>query len=232
MPVRQWTSAFRHLLFPTYCVVCGSRLRDEERGICLPCDLGMPRTHFHRQTGNPVEKAFWGKCPLVRGTSFFYYYRGDTFPRVLFHLKYHNRPDLGIVMGQLMARELQPDGFFEGIDVLVPVPLHPRKQAARGYNQSERLARGISLITGIPVESSLLARVRYTETQTRKSMSARFDNLQQVFELRQPLLFEGKHVLLIDDVLTTGATLTGCADCFASVPRVRLSVLSLAVAGI
>ena len=145
-------------------------------------------------------------------------------------MKYGGRKDLGEVMGRFMAAELSATGFFSDVDVIVPVPLHPRKQKMRGYNQSECIARGVSAVTGIPVDTASVARMRHTETQTRKSSYERWENVDGIFCLRRADAFARKHVLIIDDVLTTGATTTACADALKEVEGVRISVLTLAVA--
>lgn len=172
-----------------------------------------------------------GKLPLERATSCFFYHKGSDFRHVLHLLKYGGRKDIGEVMGRFMAAELMEAGFFEGIDLILPVPLHPRKQKVRGYNQSECIARGISAVTGIPMDVSSVVRQRHTDTQTRKSAYERWENVDGIFCLLSPGCFRRKHVLIVDDVLTTGATVTACADAFRGVEGIRISILTLAVAG-
>lgn len=190
----------------------------------------MPRTNYHLRKDNPVERLFWGKMPLERATSYFFYHKGSDFRHILHQLKYGGRKDLGDVMGSFMAAELAPAGFFQDIDSIVPVPLHPRKQKLRGYNQSECIAHGISVVTGIPVDVSSVVRKKHTDTQTRKSTYERWENVDGIFGLRSPERFRGKHVLIVDDVLTTGSTITACADSFKGVENIRISILTLAVA--
>lgn len=133
-------------------------------------------------------------------------------------------------MGRCMASELLPSGFFEGVDVLLPVPLHRKRQRKRGYNQSEWIARGVAAVVGLPVCTAAVERTANTDTQTHKSAFERWQNVEGIFEIRQPEVLEGKHVLIIDDVLTTGATTVGCASCLLQVKGVRISVLTLAMA--
>lgn len=133
-------------------------------------------------------------------------------------------------MGRMMACELLRSGFFETVDCIVPVPLHKKKQHLRGYNQSEWIARGLAAVTGIPMNVSAVVRAKNTETQTRKTLSERWENVQGVFLLLQPALFVKKHILIVDDVLTTGATTVACALAFSEVEGIRISVLTLAVA--
>lgn len=229
--LRLWSSSLVHLLFPRTCAVCGATLQDGEEGICLRCHMSMPRTNYHKQKDNPVERLFWGKVPLERATSYFFYHKGSDFRHLLHLLKYGGRKDIGCLMGRFMAEELKESGFFEGMDVIVPVPLHPRRQRERGYNQSECLAKGLSEVLGLPVDTSSVRRQIHTQTQTEKSVYERWENVKDIFYVAAPARLAHKHVLLVDDVLTTGATTTACADALADgVEGVRISVLTLAVA--
>lgn len=226
-----WLHSLRSLLFPRCCVVCGAPLVKSEEYLCLRCYAQVPRTDYHHWDENPVERLFWGKISLVRATAWFFYHKGNDFRLILHTLKYYGCKELGEVMGRAMAAELLPAGFFADVDVIVPVPLHRKKQQLRGYNQSEWIARGVSTVTNLPIDILSVTRERNTETQTRKSIFERWENVDGTFVLHHPELFVGKHVLLIDDVLTTGATTVACASAFDGVEGVRFSVLTLAVAG-
>ncbi len=151
---KTWFLSFLHLFFPRQCAVCGEPLQEGEDAICLKCNMSLPRTGYHLRVDNPVERMFWGKFPLEHATSYFFYQKGSDFRRILHLLKYGGRKDLGEIMGRFMAAELLESGFFRGIDVIVPVPLHPRKQRIRGYNQSEYIARGIAAVTGLSLDTS------------------------------------------------------------------------------
>ena len=225
----RWLASLARLFVPRRCVVCGACLDDGEEVLCLECDIAMPRTNYHLRADNPVEQRFWGRFPLERATSYFRYCKDGDYRRILFRMKYEGRQDDAETMGRLMAADLVRSGFFEGVDVLLPVPLHPDKQRLRGYNQSACIAQGVSAVTGIPVSVGNVRRRKFTETQTRKSAHQRWDNVDGVFEAVDAAAFAGQHVLLLDDVLTTGATLTACADALAGVEGVRFSVLALAV---
>jgi ComF family protein len=202
----------------------------DEECICHKCNSELPRTNLHLQPDNRVEKMFWGKVPIVRATSYFYYHRGGDFRLIVHRMKYSGHKEYGQVLGRIMATELKESGFFDGIDSLVPVPLHPDKLKKRGYNQSEWLARGVSQVTGIPMMTDAVKRSLYTETQTRKTKVERWENVNGIFTLNTSVDLSGKHLLIIDDVLTTGATTTACADAFQQVPDIRISVLTLALA--
>ena len=219
------------LFFPRYCVVCGRRLLKAEEHLCVRCMTRLPRTRLHLQADNKMEKDLWGKMSLGRASAFLHYTQGDDSRKILYELKYYGNSRLGIFLGRLMANELRASGFFQGIDCIVPVPLHEKKERQRGYNQSEMLANGISAVTGIPVFNKLIVRTRQTETQTHKGRAARWENMQDVFGCTSPEAFQGKHILLVDDVMTTGATLVACADALLGIPNLRISVLTLALAG-
>ena len=208
-----WLQGLAHLFFPRRCVVCGNCLHEGEEVICLRCNIDMPRTNWQLERDNPVEKLFWGKIPLERATSYFLYHKGSNFRRFI-------------------AEEIAKSGFFDGIDAIVPVPLHPRKQRARGYNQSECLASGIADVTGIELDIQAVKRWVHSPTQTRKSVYERWENVAGIFRVDHPERYAGKHILLVDDVLTTGSTVTACADAFAGVEDLRISVLTLAKAAI
>ncbi len=191
----------------------------------------LPRTDLHRQRGNRVERNFWGKFPVERATSFLHYAKEGMVRELLFELKYHGGKDVGEVLGRMAAAELRSSCFFEDIDGIIPVPLHRRKEWKRGYNQSEWIAKGLSAVTGIPVHPKVVVRNRYTETQTRKGRFERWENVQDLFSCPSPEPLGGKHVLLVDDVLTTGATLVACADALREIPGIKISVFTLALAG-
>lgn len=228
--IKDWLYSFLSLLFPRCCVVCGRPLAKGEECICAACNINLPRTNYHLQKDNPVEQLFWGKIPLERATSFFFYRKGSDFRQILHQLKYGGQKEIGAIMGRYMASELSSSGFFEGVDVIIPVPLHKKKQQIRGYNQSEWIARGIAVVTGIPVDTDAVVRRKNTETQTRKSTFERWENVDGIFELYRAEALVGKHILLVDDVLTTGATTVACASRLMEVKGMRISVLTLAMA--
>ena len=217
--------------FPRCCVVCGTRLLREEEHVCVKCLAGLPRTCLHRRAQNDMEKAFWGKLPIVRASAYFYYSKGGDVRRLLYELKYYGNYRIGRFLGRCMAADLQRDGFFRNMDGIIPVPLHKKKERERGYNQSEMLAEGISSVTGVPVLRGLLVRCQQAESQTRKGSYERWVNVKDVFECVSEKELEGKHILLVDDVMTTGATLVACADALSGVSGLRISILTLALAG-
>ena len=224
-----WTDLWK-LFFPQCCLICGKTLLEGEEYLCFQCLSNIPRTHLYLRRDNEMEKELWGKFPIERASAYLYYSKGGDVKKLLTDLKYRGNADLGSFLGRCMTREMLSSGFFQGVDGIIPVPLHPRKQKIRGYNQSIMLANGISSVTNIPVWNDLLVRTQYTQTQTRKGSYERWLNVKDMFECTSPERLRDKHVLLVDDVFTTGATLVACADAFRQIPGLRFSVLTLAIA--
>lgn len=218
------------LLFPRCCVMCGRRLTRTEEHVCIACLRRLPRTHYERSPENPLERNFWGKASLQRAAGWFFYYKDNAACRILYELKYHHCPQIGVYAGKVMAGEMVASGFFEGIDLLVPVPLAAVKRRKRGYNQCEKLAEGVSAVTSLPVNTTALVRKVANATQTKRRRMERWENVQGIFAVADAVALEGKHILLIDDVVTTGATLTACMEALSAVPGLAISVLTLAVA--
>lgn len=227
----RWLDSLMQLLFPQRCVVCNSLLTDNEKILCLSCNLNLPRTDLHLEKDNEVEKLLWGKMNIERATSYFYYTKGSGYRQLLHRLKYEGRKDIAQSMGFMMGEELANDGFFDNIDLIIPIPLHRRKKRSRGYNQSEEIGKGISRATGIPMKTSCIERQRNSTSQTSKSAYERWENVSGIFAAHHTEQLENRHILLLDDVMTTGATITACADALKSVPGIRISVLTLALAG-
>ncbi len=222
-----WIETLLDWIYPRQCLMCGRLLTVEERHICLPCLMDLPRTTFHLHPENLMEERFRGIFPLERTAALFLYEKGAAVCNIIYSLKYHDQPDIGVFFGRLLAWDILDSGFFEGIDCIIPVPLAPGRLRERGYNQAAMIARGVSSKTGIPVLETRLVRTRENPTQTRQSVRGRFENAERLFEVRHPEELAGKHVLLVDDVVTTGATIRACADALMVCPGIRFSVLSL-----
>ncbi len=218
------------LLYPNLCVICNESLVRGEEMICFHCLHQMPKTNYHLEKDNAVEKRFWGKVPVYRATSYFHFYKGSPFRQLLHELKYRGNKEIGRVMGRFAGIDLLDTDDFASIDVIVPVPLHPKKQLKRGYNQSEWIARGLSEALNKPVDTTHLIRTKENATQTKKSVFERYQNTQGIFALNDVTVFEKKHILLVDDVLTTGSTLEACALALMESSFVKISVFTLALA--
>ena len=218
---------FLDLIAPRPCVVCGCRLGVHDEVLCPSCVLQLPRTGFHLSPlDNPMARLFWGIIPVERVAAYTYYSPGSEMAQMVYDMKYHDRPDIGVALGRLMATELQSAGFFDGIDLLVPVPLAPRRERQRGYNQSRQLALGVSEVTGLAVSDCAVLRTVFKGSQTELSRWDRQENVEDVFRLRDADTLRGRHVLLIDDIVTTGATVTACARELQKAEGVRISILA------
>jgi ComF family protein len=219
-----------HLLYPHNCVACGYTLYNTAKYLCKNCMQQLPLTHFEKVGDNPVANMFAGRLRLEKASSWLFFAKNGITQGLIHELKYRGNQDVGVDLGNMMAKALDDTGWWEGIDVLIPLPLNRKKWINRGYNQSEVLCRGISTVTGIPVEEVAVMRTVYTETQTRKSRVQRWRNVAEVFDLLDFTHLQGKHAMLVDDVVTTGATLDACGQVLLRVPGLRLSALTLAVA--
>lgn len=215
------------ILYPPLCAACGNVLMRHERVLCLPCILDLPRTGFHEDPENPVAQMFWGRVQVEHATAFINFYQDSRYRQILHELKYRGQYRVGIEMGRMFGHELK-DTAFSRADLVHPVPLHRRKQRRRGYNQSALIAKGLTEVLDIPVEDGLIRRVVNTDTQTRKSRYERWENVDGIFAVKDPEKLKDKHVLLVDDVVTTGSTLESCASALLCLKNVRVSVAVLA----
>ncbi len=221
---------FLELIFPRVCVVCGQKIIQTEEYICLKCLLHLPRTNHHLQPENVMEHLFMGRVPIVRAASFFEFHKGSNYQKILHQLKYKGQKEIGEFMGKRFAAELCETNHFSEADYICPVPLHPKRKRKRGYNQSYHIALGLSSQLQVPLCTDNLKRIKHTNTQTRKSRYDRWQNVEGIFELSKPELFDGKHLILVDDVVTTGATIEACANAILKKCDAKISVLTLAIA--
>lgn len=225
--LREWMGDIAGMVFPNVCEVCARSLVHGERTICLHCLTEMPRTSLHTRPFTDIHRRLAGKAPIERGAAWFYYYRDNPYARMIQRAKYNSRPKLARRLGAMFAAELLPDGFFDGIDMVVPVPMHRFKQMRRGYNQAREVARGIAESTGIELCEALTA-TRGHSTQTRRNAFDRWLNTRGIYAVDHNAPLTGKHLLLVDDVLTTGATLTACAEAIHQAePTATISVLTI-----
>lgn len=224
--------ATSEVLMPRRCPVCGRRLSPDEQWVCRGCMMRLPRTHFENAPFNVMEQLFAGKTPVERAAAYFYYEKRNPYSAILHDIKYHSMPALGTWMGIQAARDMAPSGLWQDIEALVPVPLHVSKLAKRGYNQTEKIALGLSQVTGIPIVEAIEAR-RPHSTQTHKGMHERYLNSKGIYRPvpEAARWLSGKHVMIVDDVVTTGATLLTCAECLSqAVPGIKISLFTLAAA--
>lgn len=230
-PLKSLAHGFTHLFYPRLCEGCSKPLLAEEEVLCLNCNVfNLPRTAYHHIADNETTMRFAGRVPFVKATSFAYFTVDGLLQHLLHELKYKDKKEIGTFLGRQLGSDLAQLNWQAGIDFIVPVPLHPEKEALRGYNQSLLIAEGMSDILHIPVAHKLLKRVKNTETQTQKTRTERLENMTGAFELNPDKKYEGKHLLIIDDVLTTGATLEACAMAILSCPGTSVSIATVGIA--
>ena len=216
------------LFYPRLCAACGDALQQNEQCICLDCMLHLPETQVHKEHFNPLRHLFDGRVPVEEVTALMSFKKANHVQKILHHLKYSGEKEIGKILGKYFGGQLITEERYQGIQYVLPVPLHPDKQRRRGYNQSEWIAMGLSEGMGIPCLTDVLVRTHYTDTQTRKNRFARWQNVKEVFQVQHPGKVSHKHVLLCDDVLTTGATAEAAVRKLREVEGVKVSVVTLA----
>ena len=201
-----------------------------EHVLCTDCRYSLPFTNFHLQPDNVVARQFWGKLNIEATYAMYYFNKGGKVQNLLHHLKYKNMPQIGKALGEMAGEQLLKGEAFKQIDYIVPVPLHKRRLRERGYNQSARFGEGlVQKLNAILLEDNLV-RMRHTETQTHKSRFARFENMQEVFAVKNPDQLIDKHILLVDDTVTTASTLEACGIELLKIPGVKVSIATIAYA--
>lgn len=226
--IRHWVDDLLSVFFPPLCEVCGRRLVHGEKYICLHCIMSMPRCNIESDSFNTIHKRLLRKVPIERAAAYFFYIRGNRYTNLIQSAKYRNRPKIAEYLATNFANEIVCGGFFQDIDVIVPVPMHFSKKLRRGYNQSEIIAAAISEVISIPVKNVLKA-TRPHSTQTKKNALGRWRNSQDIYEVDESADIDGKHILLVDDVITTGSTLSACCEILhKAFPTTTISILTLA----
>ena len=218
-----------HLLFPHICTGCGSDILHEESVLCMRCIDDMPETKFELHPDNPVEKIFWGRLPLAGATAQFYFTKESLMQHLMHQFKYKGNKELGMQLGKIMGEQIKKSARFEA-DALVPLPLFAAKEKRRGYNQAAILCEGMAEAMNLPVLDKIISRPRHTETQTKKGRIERWKNMEGKFILSDADAIKNMHLLLVDDVVTTGATLEACGNELLKAENVRLSIATLCIA--
>lgn len=221
---------FAGLLFPQLCPACGESLIAGEDVICTDCRFTLPYTNFHLQPDNIVARQFWGKVELQGAYALYYFAKGGKVQNLMHHFKYKGMQAIGVLLGNIAGEQLVKSAVFNSVDVIIPVPLHKKRLKERGYNQSTCFANGLAQQLNAVVDDDNLVRVKSTETQTHKSRFSRFENMQEVFKVLDPEKLLGKHVLLVDDVITTGSTLEACSLQLLKIAGLKLSIATIAYA--
>jgi ComF family protein len=225
-----WMKDMLHLFYPQICAACGTDILSEQQFICIKCHLALPRTGFAYLPNNPIEKIFWGRLRTVAAHSEFYFSKEALVQRLIHQLKYNQMPEAGFYLGELTGKSMLQSGRFSNIDYVVPLPLFPDKEKKRGYNQAAAIGEGISKEMNIPLLNGIVNRNRHTETQTKKHRTERWKNVFEGFVIKNPSTLHHKHVLLVDDVVTTGATLEACGHAIMQLPGTQLSIATITFA--
>jgi ComF family protein len=225
-----WIEDGLHLFYPHLCIGCGTDLLEKNNLLCYQCIEDLPKTHFENINNNPVEKLFYGRLNIESAYSEFYFSKGHTLQHLIHELKYKGNTDIGFYLGELMGYSLMNSSRFSSIDIIIPLPMYRDKEIKRGYNQATILSKGISNVFQIPVDEKSVSRNKATATQTRKDRTERWLNVDQSFIINDRKAIEGKHILLVDDVITTGATLEACGNIILQIPNTQLSIATLAQA--
>jgi ComF family protein len=228
--LREIKESVLQLLFPHVCAGCGNDILSTDSSLCLRCISSMPETNFEKFPNNPVEKTFWGRLPLASATAQFYFTKESLMQHLMHQFKYKGNTDLGFQAGILMGNQLKESGRFNSIDALVPLPLFASKEKRRGYNQATILCQGMAEKLKLPILTSAISRTQHTDTQTKKGRIDRWKNMDGKFILTDTKAISNKHILLVDDVVTTGATLEACGQELLQAPGTTLSIATLCYA--
>lgn len=228
IPIRHYISAFQQLFFPHICCGCGADYIKANQFICASCMHVLPATHFMDKNGNPIDKIFEGRIPVTAAGAGFYFYKSGLVQHLIAQLKYHQNKEAGKFLGRCLGRFLKDSNRFNGVDLLMPLPLHPKKEFQRGYNQAALICEGIKEVWPKPVCTKAVSRLIYTQTQTQGNRISRWKNMENAFWVVDPHFIKNKHILLIDDVITTGASLEACGNTILSVPGTKLSIATVA----
>ena len=226
----RYLNDFISLFYPRNCFGCGNQLVTNEKVLCTACHLNLPKTNFHLLKDNPINKVFWGRVEVESAASLYFYSKGGKVQNMIHQLKYKNHKEVGIYLGELLGNELMVSSLFKDVDLIIPIPLHKKKLRKRGFNQAEVFANGLGNAMNIVVDIHSVLRTIATSTQTKKGRYKRWENVNEIFKVINPDLLSGKHILLVDDVITTGATMEACIQVLKQIPDVNVSVGSIAYA--
>ena len=221
---------FFSLFYPSLCLSCGESLLNGEDCICTYCRYHLPLTEYHHELENPLIQHFWGKVPIHSAAAYYYFHKGEKVQRLLHQLKYQGRKEIGVKIGELYGFDLMKSQLFSTVDVVIPVPLYYKKEKKRGYNQSTTFAQGLAKSMGKELDDKTLLRVKPSETQTKKNRFSRWENVNEIFVLKEADHLIKKHILLVDDVITTGATLEACALQLTRIKHITISIAAIACA--
>ena len=216
------------LIYPRICVGCSNTLFKHEQVICNKCYVSLPKTNYHLQKENPIQKTFYGRADIAVASSFLFFQKKGSVQKMMHALKYKGKPEVAQLLGKWYAQDLKKQNTFANYDYIIPVPLHKKRAQKRGYNQSEFFANGLSEVLNIPTLNDVLIKTKFTETQTYKTREERVENTLSSFQVQNSEIIDNKNILLVDDVITTGATTEACILQLQKSARVTVSVISIA----
>ncbi|MBK8806846.1 MAG: ComF family protein [Bacteroidales bacterium] len=230
MNIRSLFSDFFLLFFPDFCEACNSVLLKGENVICTKCLHDLPRTRYHNFSDNKISLLFWGRVPFAKATAFMFYRKDSRYAELFHKLKYNSKKNIGVLLGEMFAVELQDSQFLADIDILLPVPLHKKRLKIRGYNQSEVIALGMQKKCTLSIDVTSIKRVVYNLTQTKKNKESRFTNVSNIFSVVDVASLANKHVLVVDDIVTTGATLESFIHEIEKIQGIKISIATVGIA--
>lgn len=226
----KWVNHLIDIIYPKTCDACGEALLGGEKLICTKCLVGLPRTNVHLNSDVLIERRFWGKVNMAHTLAYLHFAKKNKVQKLLHQLKYKNKPDLGVLLGELYGRDLKEAGFDKNIDLIIGVPLHIEKEKQRGYNQANCIAEGLSKALEVPYDAVVAQKVVNTATQTKKNRFERFMNVKDAFDIRDKSKITGKRIAIVDDVLTTGSTIEAFAEVLIQNGCAAVSVVTIAIA--
>ncbi len=228
--LKKFFSDFFYLIYPEVCLNCGKHLSVSEECICLECLYKLPLTNFHEEKNNYLEQIFNEKCKIENATSYVFFSKKSIIQKLIHKLKYNGKKEIGLIIGKQMGLYLFNSKNFFCIDLIIPIPLHKKREKTRGYNQSEWIGKGISKSMNKKMNINSVVRSVNTETQTKKNKEEREKNVKGIFKIKNAKELENKHILLIDDVITTGSTMIECVNTISKLKNTKISIATIAVA--
>lgn len=228
--VGEYLQSLVEVIYPNLCIICQKETPINGRELCLLCLTELPYTDHFEYNNNHITKKFFGRLEIAHGAALLSYYKGSMFTDMLHRFKYEGGKDIGFMLGRMTGHRLLKSSWCDSVDIIVPMPIHKNRRKVRGYNQSTEYAKGIKAITNIPIVENLVIKKHYTTSQVSKGRMARQTNVDMTFALVDKHRYAGRHILLVDDVITTGATILACAQCLQQIPKVKISVVAIAFA--